>query len=458
MALSTKDEMWLQRVITEETARLQQIQRAWDAYYGINQEVLKPPTSPDNVVINFAQLVVDKSAFFLFGEDLKFDLDPDDQNRSSAETWLDDCLAANRKGQFFNKLAVNGGVSGHVYVKFMPPLPGEKYPRLINLSPEYVHVVTDPDDIDRALRYVIQYSAIDPDTGRELIKRQMIERAGLRWRVLDQISRNGGMFETVTDSLWPYDFCPIVDCQNLPVPNEYYGKSDIEEHVIKLQRAVNFTMSNLQRIIKFHGHPKTWGAGFQAQDLKIAVDQTIVLPNPNAKLQNLEMLSDLSSSIEYYARIKEAIHEVSATPEVATGKLNATGQLSGVALQILYGPLIEKTKVKRLTYGGMIVDILKNLLVMGGFTAEEPTLHWPDALPKDLLQERQALLIDSQLGVSQDTIQAKLGYDPEKEAEKKEKEVESLGEAMLREFDGGGSNGGADYGRRGGSQSRDARR
>ena len=39
MALSIRDEMWLQRVVTEESARLLQIQKAWDAYFGENQGV-----------------------------------------------------------------------------------------------------------------------------------------------------------------------------------------------------------------------------------------------------------------------------------------------------------------------------------------------------------------------------------------------------------------------------------
>lgn len=437
MALSALDEMWLQRTMAEEMERLAQIQRGWDAYHGVNQETLKPANSADNVVINLASLIVDTSAFYLFGEDLKFDLDEQNDNRSPDEKWLDECWEYNRKGQFLQKLAINGGVAGHVFVKMMPPKVGQEFPRLINLSPEYVRVVTDPDDIDEAIRYIIQYSAIDPATGKELIKRQLIERDGLRWRVLDQVAKGGSGFDTVSDNLWPYDFCPIVDCQNLPVPNEFYGKSDIEEYIIKLGKAVNFTMSNLQRIIKFHGHPKTWGSGFNAADIKIAVDQTIVLPNPNSKLQNLEMLSDLSSSLEYYARLREAIHEISQTPEVATGKLENTGQLSGVALQILYGPLIAKTQVKRQLYGPMLQEIMRNLLIMRGREPQTPTIYWPEIVPKDALQERQTTILDKDLGVSTDTLLMKLGYDPEKEKEKREADVTTVTRQMMQAFDAG---------------------
>ncbi len=53
------------------------------------------------------------------------------------------------------------------------------------------------------------------------------------------------MWETVSDVRWPYAFAPIVDCQNLPAPNEYWGVSDIEDDLIEITDASNFIMSNL---------------------------------------------------------------------------------------------------------------------------------------------------------------------------------------------------------------------
>ena len=38
---------------------------------------------------------------------------------------------------------------------------GEEYPRLINLSPEYVRVIVDPQDIDQVEAYLIEYDAVD---------------------------------------------------------------------------------------------------------------------------------------------------------------------------------------------------------------------------------------------------------------------------------------------------------
>jgi len=119
--------------------------------------------------------------------------------------------------------------------------------------------------------------------------------------------------------------------------------------------------------LKYHGHPKTWGKGFEAAELRIAVDETVVLPSPDAELHNLEMLNDLSSAIDFYKRLKEALHETSQIPEVALGKLESTNGLSGLALQILYQPLIEKTETKRQLYGEMLVDLNRRMLEVGDF-------------------------------------------------------------------------------------------
>jgi len=335
------------------------------------------------------------------------------------------------------KLAVNGGVCGHAFLKIVPPKMAGGYPRLVNLSPEYVTVVSDPDDIDLVLRYIIESPARGPD-GEPIAIKQTIERIeGDRWTVTDEVSRNGRQWETRQAIIWPWAWAPVVDCQNLPSPNEYYGLADVEEDVLALNYAINFTLSNVQRIIRFHAHPKTYGTGFTGQQLKIGIDETIILP-ANATLANLEMQSDLTSSIAYYERLKEALHETAHVPEVATGKLDSTGQLSGVALRILYQPLLDRTEQKRLTYGAMLTELFRRLLDMAGYGADNlVTLHWPELVPTNRMEELQAALLEKQLGTSDDTLLRELGRDPDAEREKRDASGNDLGEQLLAAFDRG---------------------
>lgn len=435
------DEMWVQEQTAEERARLERYGKAWDAYFGYMPDPLKvkPGQANDNVKVNYARLIVDVGASDLFGEEPKFDLDPNSIEPTPPQIWLDECWRRNRKQILLQKLGINGGVCGHCFVKIVPRQ--NDVPRLINVSPEYVSVVTDPDDIDQVWRYIIQYTARDPQTGKPLTVRQVIERdeAG-HWLVTDKVSRNGRAWETRQVVRWSWPWAPIIDCQNLPSPNEYYGLADIEADVLALNQAYNFTKSNTQRIIRYHAHPKTWGRGFAATELKIGVDDTIILQSPTAELHNLEMTTDLTSSIEYAERLKRDLHETSRVPEVATGKLDSAAGLSGVALQILYQPLTQKTNAKRLTYGEMLVELNRRLLEMAGFGAAGLcSIVWGELRPHSLLEERQTLLLDKQLGVSEDTLLTKAGYDPDVERQKREEELTSvdMADQMLAAFDQG---------------------
>lgn len=429
------DSMWRDGMTAEERALQAKWAAAWNAYRGDFPPSLKvkPGRPDDNVAVNYARLVVDKGVAFLFGQPFNFELGGAGNERTSDEAYLDEVVRRNGGALLWQKLAINGGVYGHSFLKIVPQPDG--YPRLVVLMTEDVRTVADPDDIAVVNRYIIEYAA-DVD-GKAVRKRQTIARSGAIWLIVDEESSGYGRWERINTTAWPYTWPPIIDAQNLPNPNEYYGVADIEEDVLKLNYAINFTLSNLQRIIRFHAHPKTWGQGFGANSLGAAPDETIVLP-AGATLQNLEMQSDLTSSIEYYLRLKEALHETAHVPEVATGKLDNAGQLSGVALAILYQPLLDRTEQKRHTYGGLIVELFRRLLEMAGKSSDKlATLHWPELLPVNRLEELQAAILEKQVGVSQDTTLRRLGYDPDEERTKRDVDGGDMAEQLLSAFDRG---------------------
>jgi len=350
----------------EEIARANRIAQRWKAYHGEHERQLKvrPGQTDDNVIVNYCRVIVDKGVSFLFGQEPRFELD--ETTTTPAEEWLEACWSANRKATFLQRLALSGAIGGQAFVKIVPPPAPGSFPRLVILDPATVTPTWETDDIETVTRYRIQYPAVDPSTGKPIAIRQFIEQDGAVWRITDQVSRaDSTQWETTAEATWPHPWPPIVDCQNLTCPHEYWGISDLEDDVLQLNAAINFVLSNIARILRYHAHPKTWGKGFAAKQLDVAVDETIVLPSPDAELHNLEMVSDLSSSISLYERMREALHEVARVPEVATGKLDRAGALSGVALRILYQPLLEKTESKRRTYGELLVEVNRRLLELG---------------------------------------------------------------------------------------------
>lgn len=334
-------------------------------------------------------------------------------------------------------IALTGGVTGHVFIKLVTE--PDKLPRLVVLDPETVTVSLAPDDAEKVLSYTITYASKDPKTGKPIGVRQVIEPDGTFWKITDQVGDLQSLhWRTVNEERWLHEFAPIVHCQNLPAPGEFWGTSDLEDDILEIVQSINFVASNTGRIIRFHAHPKTWGRGFLGKDLKVGIDETIILPGDNAELRNLEMQSDLASSLSFITTLRQALSEISRVPEVAAGNLDRIGALSGVALEIMYQPMLEKTGTKRLLYGDMLTELYRRLLAIGGFGDDNlPVLVWPQILPRDPMQERQAALIDQQLGVSRDTLLTRLGYNPELEKDKRAEEVTSLGEQVLKDFDNG---------------------
>lgn len=431
-----------------EKERLDRIAKAWDAYHGnlANALKVKPGQDDDNVKVNFSRLIVDKGVSFLFGD--KVDFEVDGEAESEQGDWLDECWEANKLMTTLHELGTNGGVCGHAYIKLKSAGPGEDFPRVIIPDPATVFPTLDPEDYKRVLDWRIEWNAIDPVTGKPMVRRQLIQPSGQYWEIVDQVSRaDNTNFEEIGRDRWPFVWAPIMGCQNLPLPNVYWGLSDLESDLVAVNKAINFVLSNINRIIRFHAHPKTWGKGFQADQIKIAIDETLVLGSPNAELKNLEMLTDLGSSLEFYKLLKEVLHEMARVPEIATGKVDDIGALSGVALKILYQSLIEKTATKRVAcYGDLLREANKRLLELGGQGDKHKIkIHWAEPLPKDTKEEAETGLLLDQLGISLDTIQTQLGFDAEDEADKKSKEKTdnaTLESALMKKFDQGQTGGG----------------
>lgn len=417
------DMMILEAVAADEEKRWAAYKRAWEAYKGDLPDALKVDLGQpnDNVKLSKARVIVDTSVAYLFGQDVQFELD--DTAETPAETWLDACWDANRKMTALLKLGINGAVCGHAFLKILRADPMVSlYPRLIVLDPANVAVTWDSEDVERAIEYRIQWKAIDEKTRKPVNKRQVVTQTGNVWLIRDYINQPGIMgsrWMLTNKETWPYSWSPILDCQNIIVPNEYYGEPDIPEDVINLNQSINFNYSNAARIIKFQAHQRTWGRGFRDDEIALGPGQIMIIDSETGMVDVLPPVTDMSGVDTFGQRLADAIHEASRTPAITTGKLENTGELSGVALQILYGPLIQKTETKRRTYGEMLVETCRRLLELGGFGPDNrPSIVWPEITPVDMQSERQALTVDASLGVvSKSTLAAKLGYDWEAEQE-----------------------------------------
>lgn len=433
----------------EDQQRKQQMSHAWRSYKGELQDPLKvAPNQPnDNVKSNRCEPIVNKGVSFLFGNVVKIEatdeaaIDPDASSPIQDfidSLWGDDDDRMTK----LSKMAVNGGCFGQCFLKLIPASGAMKYPRIVNLDPRLIRIVTDPEDVDLHLAYVIEYPGPADMQKRQIIARVDPNNTAMNagnydlddtWTITDylKMSLSGPWIQSKGPDEWLYPFPPIFTCQNLPNPNEAWGSPDLTHDLVRQNEVLNFILSNIARIIKFHGHPVTYATGLNASQISIAVDELICLPSPESKLEKLAAMDNFAGLLQVVANLMSNMDEQSRVPAVALGRLTELpkGNISGVALQLLFQPLIEKTTQKRRLYGQLIRDITRAALIINNYIAIDRyedykiNLHWQPLIPIDDLAAAQTAMLYKQLGISTHTLLASLGFDAEDELEKSAQEA-----------------------------------
>jgi hypothetical protein len=419
--------------------RAKRVHIFWRYYKGFHRPQLrtKPDQANDNVTLNGSRRVVDKGIAFLFGAGVTFEIDSTNDERTPEEQYLDLVWGTiEQKGKTLVDIALNGGVSGTACVRLYEAGEGD-LPRIVSVDTAQVDVVTNDDDIDDVRSYIQTWRAGDS------WKRHRIDRQeNGTWVVAEEVLSRGNTWQVVNETAWPWQFAPVFTAQNLPDPNSIWGMSDLEE--ADINDAINFTGSNINRILRFHSHPKTFGSGFNASQLQnTAVDQFWSVDNPEAKAYNLEMQSDLGSAYQYLQLLKRTYAEVTSVANLDPEQINF-GQLSGFAIRLLNADLLDKTNVKRLTYGKLLADVNAAVLEMAGAGTDLRINNvWGDPLPANETETVAALDTDRRNGLSKQTYLERRGYDAEREMERSKQESEeeqTIGERMMRSFELGGVN------------------
>lgn len=385
--------------------------QAWDYYDGKHRKMLKVKRGiDDNLTVNLIRLAIDKTTAYLFGKGVQFKTGDETQDAWLAEVW-----AQNKRALFLQQLGVTGAVVGHCFIKIAPR--ENAAPRLTLLDPMIVKVGIEPDDYQTVNGYELTWQSKD-ERGDAVTRIQTIERASdAAWTITDKQQRGNAPATVLNQVVWAYPFAPILSGQNLPRAHQFFGQSDVAQ-LFALQDVVNFTASNIGKILRLHAHPKTIGTGFATKQLDTSPDEMLVLPSADAKVFNLEMQSDLASSIAFYGKLLEAWHELARIPAVSTGTLSDVGALSGTALRILYEPLLELVESKQQTYGDLLRDVNRALLAIGlggDYASYQVDVKFPELLPRNAKEETETALLKQQVGVSTPTLLGELGYNAETE-------------------------------------------
>lgn len=142
---------------------------------------------------------------------------------------------------------------------------------------------------------------------------------------------------------------PVVHIPNYTDGVTPWGISDIEE-IVPLNTEYNTTALSMRRIIKYHAEPTTVIFGARASRLEKGANKLWSGLPSDAKVENLSFDSDLPGIQARLADIKEAIYETSGIPGAAFNTDRAVSHASGVAIKMLYQPLIERKMRKEIHF------------------------------------------------------------------------------------------------------------
>ena len=382
VALSDAFEVFFQDDVNRTHARRMTFYRqCWLYYLGKHWSYLRDPGDPV-ITLNYTRKIVDLHTDFTFGKgfDVVIPDNPETQeneteDREFVRAALEETWRKNNKQLWCLEAGQQGGVTGDVFARVSwersDPLE-DPYPR-VDIIPS--HLVfpefggpfgVDRKKVTRAIIITPTYRERDYAKTRGLNKGlSMMTSVDMvlkveEWvaAVLDPLTgavvrpsiiRNYENRELISENVNPLGEIPLVHIPNYPLSGEYYGMSDLVD-IMDLNRELNEKITDISDIVNYHASPQTVIYGAKLKDLEKGANRTWALPE-GAKVENLELKGDLAAANTHLDGLKKALLELSNTPEQALGTQKSLTVPSGVSLQMMYLPMIQKRDIKVLTYG-----------------------------------------------------------------------------------------------------------
>lgn len=453
----------------------------------------KPLQADDNITINFMGLIIERSISMLFGQGITFDLPG--ETESPQDTMLQAIWAGNRQAITLHRLGQLGGIYGTGYLKILPIPEADQRPRKVKarkgkggaksgtplapkiavpkwrltpLNPRWMRIRSASHDMDQVLGYEQRYVTFDGDA--ELGQSLTQVGATVAHKIITEavkasaLSPDGAIFQTdevvswqethyimtkttgykweqlgeVVD--WLYPFAPIVSWQNLPDAESPYGLSDLED-VITVQDRYNFIQSNVSKIVRYHAHPKTWGRGSLGNSASWGADEIVWLQGEHSQVANLEMHTDLKSSMELAHAMRADLFDISRTVDSTLVQQRLSSALTNFGLRVLYKDALDKNYTKRELYGEALQEVNRRLLMLEGYdgdAADPGEIVWPDPLPVEEFSQAQTIGLDIANGIlDKQTASGIRGYDWDQVKDRLEEEQQDsadLGATVLKNF------------------------
>lgn len=378
----------------------------------------------DNVIINLCKQVVDETAAFLAPDMPVLELDEDgdvsDNERLLAEVW------ANSGGaRLLNQMAVSGGYAGHIFARVVVDEGGMI--RIVNLNPANVIRWWLSSDHSVTMGYEIRWRVGKMEFRIDVIRMDagwLVRELYREWKGDGQHSSKP-VWVMVKEYGWDYAIAPVIDWQHLPRIGEAYGENEIPHAQMNLH--VNKIASDIKSILRYHAYPTTVGTGFSASEVQeTRIDGFLTIADKEAKVYNVEMQSDLVSSMNMLQTMRDAFFN-QARVVVVKGGLDTFRGMTNLGIRAAFMPMIAKTAQLRRNYTDGIVAISRLVMALNGVAGAEDMpikVMWGEALPVDMREELSLIQQMMALGLmSKETAAGRLGLDWNKEVSNMQSEA-----------------------------------
>ncbi len=428
----------LEKAATAELLdRRQMIDEALRYYDGDHRTYLKIDKEgfDDNIRRNLWKEAKDREVAFLFPKMVGLSLDQDELEETDDEKWLEDAWEEAGGAALLNELGLWGGLAGHVFARVLPAEVGEKYPCVIALDPANVLVWWKADNKKHVLWYSIHWSAGSTDY------RQDIVRDGKGWMIYEYSRKQGSATSEpaawlqTNANTWDYPIAPIIDWPHIKHVRHYYGTN--EGKLILLNDALNRKASDFSRILRFHASPKTVGTGFEADEVtETAIENFWTVDDADAKVFNLEMQSDLTSSMAFIEFLQDGFRSEHRTV-VLKGAAADFQRVTDMGVQTIFKDMLDKMAQLRLNYEKGIQRISKLLRYVAKQANPDMNVEvaWANPLPSNPTEKIAVIEKEREMKiVSKQTAAKDMGRNWKQEEERILAEEDAADTPVMRQL------------------------
>lgn len=433
----------------ERKERNRAIGTYWDYYNGNHKLPLKvkPEQADDNTLLNLCAIGIEKEAAFtqLQGVEVPGEITRKPgrdgkpqkvkgQRQETLEEWLEfiDFPA------LFEDIKLSGYITGHTILKLFVD-PDDDQLKLALIDPRMFTGFWLAGDTRKHLWYRLQWQ-VDEGMNRrqDIVPNKLLDSTAPGWQIIEYEQGKSGQWAEIGRDEWEYEFSPIVHWKNAYAPYQFYGTSDLTHY--HLNDRVNFTASNIAKIIRVQAHKKFVVTGGELSDEMLAdPDAVWEFASPDVKASVLEGTTDLSAAMAHLQELRSTFFTQMRVVDLSTIK-DRLGQITNFGVKMLFSDMSANIQEKQRLYGSGICEALRRALMIltGSADVPKPQAHWQEVVPENRVELLTAIEKEHALGIlSIQTASDDLGRDYETEQanleQERERSMAAMADSMLGE-------------------------